>query len=1070
MSVDFSSSTADIQPVSEQEESLVGDWEILQKLKHDNERVEDQCLKFKAIEKFMSKIEKQAAAHVIALKSFYESAKSLADTFREFYHFAQCDPCVMSVSDEFCIQTQTAVQQLPRAMEKEYETNALPFLQSWQKEINKVRELHKQRENAKRKYIHYINKLQMLGEKPKKGVVLSEKKQTQVKRNRLKLDEAKKFYEKITSHVWFTFDVCWDCQFTQLNPMFCEFINVELKTAVATQHAMTHVEDMLVPNLASSYRATKSGIDNHARLAETIKEGGGGSGNNEEGRGSEVSTTRGSVYHQPMDAEEVEKSLLSVKIEYDLNDMLATVLDNDITQIVNNISDSQLCSQMPIVGAVLATFPRQSTTQALTKRAIMSPCVAQCVGFLKECDIVRPRDLLADIETNRDLIAFFIAFDKIIATKENVVGLDFRPPASCFHPFQVTAPLKRFVVQHAFLSNAKPVLLAAFSEYEDNQQFNEHSSFSSSSDNNSSNGSSSVKSNNRRSLFVPGSSTSFSPLTLVASPSDEPPIPPRPSANSLNSNNSLGSPSSSAVEPPIPPRPSPKVPIRPKYSVRLDSIDLTPPSPSRASSSSFHSSSSFPPPPPAFPPSHSHSSSCDNSNSSGGMITPNKRGSYIPSTISIDERKEERSNSSSFSSLPAPSPTSSSVSHKRWEILDQSSRLPDFIFKSGDDLRTDQACLHLFRLMNHLWKSQNLVHKQEPVQAKVYKVQAITPTMGLVEYVPGCYALSALTKQAAYGMTEQKIDRIVATSVAGYIAAYILGIKDRHSDNILIMEDATVFHIDFGHILGRGVTIDTGEFAITPEFKIVLEEWYSWHAFVDLCVKAFLAMRTQSHVVAEFAHLVLSPIFPDINIGEFVKERLMVDVKSTDEASMRLRKMVSHAPTNYKTRLKNLVHGANTAITRTKNDLKSPKPQKSKSEVALEDAFEETDIIAQGRLLKKSPKGIGRYQDRYFELLPLVFRYRTKQGASVKGEIELRNVEGVRISETSVKEGCEFEIDVKNIVSKDGIQGQRRTFTMRATSADEATFWIRAIKGRLDVLFLELKQQNGGLDLSGRSY
>jgi phosphatidylinositol 3-kinase len=138
------------------------------------------------------------------------------------------------------------------------------------------------------------------------------------------------------------------------------------------------------------------------------------------------------------------------------------------------------------------------------------------------------------------------------------------------------------------------------------------------------------------------------------------------------------------------------------------------------------------------------------------------------------------------------------------------------IAKTGDDLRQDQLIIMMIQLMDGLLKRAALDLCLTP-----YSVIAMSPTSGLVEFIDGAYPFSQVLSQYNNSVIQffqahtHKHDakhevrpEVMSTyirSCAGYcVITYILGIGDRHLDNILLRASGHFFHIDFGFAFGRG--------------------------------------------------------------------------------------------------------------------------------------------------------------------------------------------------------------------------------------------------------------------------
>lgn len=224
------------------------------------------------------------------------------------------------------------------------------------------------------------------------------------------------------------------------------------------------------------------------------------------------------------------------------------------------------------------------------------------------------------------------------------------------------------------------------------------------------------------------------------------------------------------------------------------------------------------------------------------------------------------------------------------------------LFKVGDDLRQDQLVIQIIILMDRLLQKENLDLKLTP-----YRILATNATAGAMQFIPST-SLSAVSARyktvLAYlrannpddneplGVRKETMDTYIK-SCAGYcVITYLLGVGDRHLENLLLAPDGHFFHADFGFILGR----DPKPFA--PMMKLCKEMVEGmggtssplYLQFKQYCFTAYTTLRKSANLILNLFSLMVDANIPDIRVEPDkavlkVKERFHLEM--TEEEAIR---------------------------------------------------------------------------------------------------------------------------------------------------------------------------------------
>lgn len=124
-------------------------------------------------------------------------------------------------------------------------------------------------------------------------------------------------------------------------------------------------------------------------------------------------------------------------------------------------------------------------------------------------------------------------------------------------------------------------------------------------------------------------------------------------------------------------------------------------------------------------------------------------------------------------------------------------------------------------------------------------------------------------------------DRFIQSCAAYCVITFLLGVCDRHLDNIMLRSDGCLFHIDYGYVLGQDPKpLSTPKMRISQEMLAVLggTESETFKNFKQLCSKIYNCLRRHVNLFVCMLKLLVDAYPPIVENGPISEARLMKEI------------------------------------------------------------------------------------------------------------------------------------------------------------------------------------------------
>lgn len=172
-------------------------------------------------------------------------------------------------------------------------------------------------------------------------------------------------------------------------------------------------------------------------------------------------------------------------------------------------------------------------------------------------------------------------------------------------------------------------------------------------------------------------------------------------------------------------------------------------------------------------------------------------------------------------------------------------------------------------------------------------------------------------RRPAHVSEAKVLEHFVRSTAAACVATYVLGLGDRHNDNLMVTTNGLFFHIDFGHFLGNikrkfGVKRERAPFVFTPDLAYVMggRGGVLYKRFVQLCTDAYNVLRRHAALFVTLFSMMTHSGLPELTKRSDL--RYLLDAFALElseaEAAVRFEALIEESVSCTTTRMNFLIH------------------------------------------------------------------------------------------------------------------------------------------------------------------